>query len=116
MAICISILGQYTCQIDDERGVRTSGYLCVEGNSNKIIALKSLFFFHFLFLIEPQWRFETKLPSTLTADENNEIELECSVQDEDAECDWYYAGEVNSIVSASIGFSFLLYFCGFFFS
>ena len=26
------VLGEYTCQIDDERGVKTSGYLYVEGN------------------------------------------------------------------------------------
>jgi len=26
------LLGEYTCQIDDERGVKTSGYLYVEGN------------------------------------------------------------------------------------
>ncbi|CAF4773610.1 unnamed protein product, partial [Rotaria sp. Silwood2] len=56
--------GEYTCQIDDDRGVKTSGYLYVE---------------------EPQWRFETKLPLTLEGDENDKIELECSVQDEDAE-------------------------------
>lgn len=44
---------------------------------------------------EPQWRFETRLPTTLEGDENDKIELECSVQDEDAECDWYFAGEVS---------------------
>ena len=32
---------------------------------------------------------------TLEGDENDKIELECSVQDEDAECDWYFAGEVS---------------------
>ncbi|CAF1402962.1 unnamed protein product, partial [Adineta steineri] len=64
--------GEYTCQIDDDRGIKTTGYLYVE---------------------EPQWRFETKLPGTLEADEKDKIELECSVQDEDAECDWYFAGE-----------------------
>ncbi|CAF4088504.1 unnamed protein product, partial [Adineta steineri] len=42
---------------------------------------------------EPQWRFETKLPATLEGDENDKIELECSVQDEDAECDWFFEGE-----------------------
>jgi len=49
----------------------------------------------FLFPIEPQWRFETKLPPTLETDENDKIELECTVQDEDAECDWSFAGEVS---------------------
>ena len=50
--------------------------------------------------LEPQWRFESKLPQALEGDENDKIELECSVQDEDAECDWYYAGEVSrSMVS-----------------
>ena len=24
------------------------------------------------------------------------IELECTVQDEDAECDWFFAGEVSA--------------------
>lgn len=49
-------------------------------------------------LLEPQWRFETKLPSHMEADENNKIELECTVQDEDAECDWYANGEVSFII------------------
>jgi hypothetical protein len=31
----------------------------------------------------------------LEGDEKDKIELECSVQDEDAECDWYFAGEVS---------------------
>jgi hypothetical protein len=35
------------------------------------------------------------MPPTLEGDENDKIELECSVQDEDAECDWYFAGEVS---------------------
>ena len=48
-----------------------------------------------LVCLEPQWRFETKLPATLEADENDKIELECTVQDEDAECDWFFAGEVS---------------------
>ncbi|CAM4765861.1 unnamed protein product [Rotaria magnacalcarata] len=64
--------GEYTCQIADDRGIKTTGYLYVE---------------------EPQWRFETKLPPTMETDENNKVELECSVQDEDAECDWYANGE-----------------------
>ncbi|CAF1142161.1 unnamed protein product [Rotaria sordida] len=64
--------GQYTCQIDDDRGIKTTGYLYVE---------------------EPQWRFESKLPQTLEGDENDKIELECTVQDEDAECEWYFNGE-----------------------
>ncbi len=25
------IIGEYTCQIDDDRGIKTSGYLYVEG-------------------------------------------------------------------------------------
>ena len=28
-------LGQYTCQIDDDRGIKTSGYLYVEGKTSK---------------------------------------------------------------------------------
>ena len=32
----------------------------------------------------------------LEVDENDRVELECSVQDEDAECDWFYEGEVSS--------------------
>jgi len=65
--------GEYTCEIDDGRGVKTTGYLYVE---------------------EPQWRFETKLPPTLEGDPGETIELECSVQDEDAECEWSFAGEI----------------------
>ena len=49
------------------------------------------------YFVEPQWRFETRLPATLEGDEGDKIELECSVQDEDAECEWYFAGEVSSI-------------------
>ncbi|CAF4536552.1 unnamed protein product [Rotaria sp. Silwood1] len=64
--------GQYICQIDDDRAIKTSGYLYVE---------------------EPQWRFESKLPPNMEGDENNKIELECSVQDEDAECEWFIHGE-----------------------
>ncbi|CAF1322095.1 unnamed protein product [Adineta steineri] len=57
---------EYTCQIDDERGIKTT---------------------------EPPWCFETKLPATLEGNENAKIELECSVQDENAECDWYFESE-----------------------
>ena len=45
--------------------------------------------------LEPQWRFETKLPATIEVDPNESVELECSVQDEDAECEWFLAGEVG---------------------
>jgi hypothetical protein len=31
----------------------------------------------------------------LEANEDDKIELECTVQDEDAECDWSFAGEVS---------------------
>lgn len=51
--------------------------------------------------LEPQWRFETKLPPSLEADENEQIELECTVQDEDAECDWFFAGEVSAYSCSS---------------
>lgn len=60
-------------------------------------------------LIEPQWRFETKLPPTLESDENNKVELECTVQDEDAECDWYFNGEVSFIISTLY---LMIYFVG----
>ncbi len=62
----------------------------------KVVYTKLLNWSH-IFHIEPQWRFETKLPGTLEGDENDKIELECSVQDEDAECDWYFAGDVSWI-------------------
>ena len=45
--------------------------------------------------LEPQWRFERKLPATIEVDPNESVELECSVQDEDAECEWFLAGEVG---------------------
>ncbi|CAF0980495.1 unnamed protein product [Adineta steineri] len=50
--------GEYTCQIDDERGIKMNGSLYVE-----------------------------------KGDENDKIELECSVQNEDVEYDWYFEGE-----------------------
>ena len=50
-----------------------------------------------LLRLEPQWRFETKLPATLEGDPGETIELECSVQDEDAECEWSFAGEVSEV-------------------
>ena len=82
-------LGEYTCEIDDGRGVKTTGYLYVDGKwswtSGSISSL----------LVEPQWRFETKLPPTLEGDPGDTIELECTVQDEDADCEWSFAGDVS---------------------
>ncbi|CAF1165631.1 unnamed protein product [Adineta steineri] len=56
--------GEYTCQIDDERGIKTTGSLYIE-----------------------------ELPATLEGDQNDKIELECNVQDEYAKCDWYFESE-----------------------
>lgn len=47
-------------------------------------------------MTEPQWRFETKLPPLIEVDEHDTIEMECTVQDEDAECEWSFAGEVGN--------------------
>lgn len=59
-------------------------------------------------VLEPQWRFETKLPPSLEADENDMIELECTVQDEDAECDWFFAGEVSVFICSNPPILFFL--------
>ncbi len=36
--------GEYTCQIDDERGIKTSGYLYVEGIESRTINDRKTFF------------------------------------------------------------------------
>ena len=59
--------------------------------------------------LEPQWRFESRLPVALEGDENDKIELECSVQDEDAECDWYFAGEVSRSTNSNSFCSFVFF-------
>ncbi|CAF4395927.1 unnamed protein product, partial [Adineta steineri] len=46
-------MSEYTCQIEDECGIKTTGSVHVQ---------------------KPQWRFETKLPATLEGDENDKIE------------------------------------------
>ena len=66
-------------------------------STSKVCVDHGVHFEHVRHALEPQWRFETKMPGTMEGDENDKIELECSVQDEDAECEWYFAGEVSSV-------------------
>jgi len=48
-----------------------------------------------LYVLEPAFRFSKRLPQQMDAVENNRIELECEIEDEDAECDWYFNEEVS---------------------
>lgn len=56
-------------------------------------------------LLEPQWRFENKLPATLESDQGETVELECTVEDPDAECEWHFGGEVRSVDCLNLDFS-----------
>ena len=59
------------CKIDDEE--TTSCYLYVE---------------------EPAFKFTKRLPQQIECDEYKTGELECEIEDEDAECEWYFDGKV----------------------
>jgi hypothetical protein len=64
--------GEFICMIDDQE--KTSCYLYVE---------------------EPAFKFTKRLPNQVEANEKQNGELECEIEDEDAECDWYFDGKVN---------------------
>ncbi|CAF0846330.1 unnamed protein product [Brachionus calyciflorus] len=66
--------GEYSCVIDDgEKEVeKTSCYLYVE---------------------EPAFKFTKRLPQQVEANEYCNGELECEIEDPDAECDWYFEGK-----------------------
>ena len=59
------------CAIDDEE--KTSCYLYVE---------------------EPAFKFTKRLPQQVEVDEYKNGELECEIEDEDAECEWFFEGKV----------------------
>ena len=48
-----------------------------------------------LYVLEPAFRFSKRLPQQLEAVEDTRIEMECEIEDEDAECDWYFNEEVS---------------------
>ncbi|KAL7668242.1 hypothetical protein ACOME3_008952 [Neoechinorhynchus agilis] len=65
--------GVFTCMIDDERQSKTTCYL---------------------YVTEPQWRFRRKLPDSIVVNEHDDLVLEVEVEDPEAECEWFYQGEV----------------------
>ncbi|KAI0982140.1 hypothetical protein GJ496_002986, partial [Pomphorhynchus laevis] len=65
--------GKFTCVIDDGSGKQSECYLYIE---------------------EPQWRFSQKLPQKLSVKEKECIVLEVEVEDLEAECEWYFKGEM----------------------
>lgn len=62
--------GEYTCMIDEEE--KTSCYLYVE---------------------EPAFKFTKRLPPQVEGDEGMTAEIECEIEDRDAECEWYFEGK-----------------------
>lgn len=60
----------FTCKINDEEC--TSCYVYVE---------------------EPDFKFIRKLPSKLEANEGREVELDCEIEDAEAECSWFINGK-----------------------
>ena len=64
--------GKYTCFIEGDE--RTTCYLYVE---------------------EPAFRFTKRLPAQVEGNESKSIELECEIEDESAECDWYFNDKVR---------------------
>lgn len=62
--------GEYTCAIDDEE--KTSCYLYVE---------------------EPAFKFTKRLPAQVESNEGHSGELECEIEDPDAECEWFFEGK-----------------------
>ena len=61
---------EYTCVIDEQE--KTSCYLYVE---------------------EPAFRFTKRLPTQLEANEYQSCEIECEIEDENADCDWHFEGK-----------------------
>ena len=43
-----------------------------------------------LYVLEPAFRFTKRLPTQIEGQEDQNIELECEIEDEDAECEWYF--------------------------
>ena len=63
--------GEYSCIIEDTEE-KTSCYLYVE---------------------EPAFKFTKRLPQQIEANEYHSGELECEIEDEDAECEWFFDGK-----------------------
>ena len=51
----------------------------------------------YLYVEEPAFKFLKRLPPQIEANENHSGELECEIEDPDAECDWYFDGKVNKL-------------------
>ena len=47
----------------------------------------------YLYVEEPAFKFTKRLPQQLEGDEGMSCEIECEIEDPDAECDWYFEGE-----------------------
>ncbi len=64
--------GEYSCVIDEEE--KTACYLYVE---------------------EPAFKFTKRLPAQIEANEYQNADIECEIEDENAECEWYFEGKVK---------------------
>lgn len=51
----------------------------------------------FVYVEEPEFRFTKRLPPQTESLENNTHELECEIEDPDAECEWLHDGKVIRI-------------------
>ena len=48
----------------------------------------------YLYVEEPAFKFLKRLPAQVESNEFKTGELECEIEDEDAECEWYFDGKV----------------------
>lgn len=64
--------GEYTCCINDN----------MDKNEENKTSCR-------LYILEPAFRFTKRLPAQIEGLEDQNIELECEIEDDDAECDWY---------------------------
>lgn len=46
-----------------------------------------------VYVLEPAFRFSKRLPTQMEAQEDTNLELDCEIEDEDAECEWYFNDE-----------------------
>lgn len=49
----------------------------------------------YLYVEEPAFKFIKRLPQQAEGDENMTAELECEIEDPDAECEWFFEGKVK---------------------
>ena len=74
--------GEYTCCINDLNDrVETNKTVC------------------YLYVEEPAFKFTKRLPTQTEAGEDMPFELDCEIEDEDAECEWFFNGDVNCLDS-----------------